>query len=55
MVLASQGWALAYTQSPNSPNPVAQALLRTGDGGRTWSPATPPAAARPQPASGAYP
>jgi photosystem II stability/assembly factor-like uncharacterized protein len=54
MVSASQGWALAYAQSPNSPNPAAQALLRTGDGGRTWSPATPPAA-RPQPASGAYP
>src|SRR5260370_2589844 len=44
MVSASQGWALAYTQSPNSPNPVAQALLRTGDGGPTWSPPTPPAA-----------
>jgi hypothetical protein len=54
MVSATDGWALAYTQNPNSPNAVAQALLQIGDGGRTWSPATPPAA-RPQLAGGAYP
>ena len=54
MVSATDGWALAYTQNPNSPNTVAQALLQTGDGGRTWSPATPPAA-RPLLAGGAHP
>ncbi len=53
LVTATQGWALAYTHNPNSPNPVAQALLRTSDGGRTWNPANPPAG--PQPAGGAYP
>ena len=52
MVSASQGWALGYTQSPNSPNPVSEVLLRTGDGGLTWSPATPPAA---RPTGGGYP
>jgi len=54
MVSATEGWALAYTQSPSSPSPAAQVLLRTGDGGLTWSPATPPAAG-PQPPGGAYP
>jgi len=54
MVSATDGWALAYTQNPNSPNPAAQALLRTGDGGRTWSPAAPPAG-RWQPPGGGYP
>jgi photosystem II stability/assembly factor-like uncharacterized protein len=44
MVSATGGWALAYRQSPNSPKAAAQALLRTGDGGRDWMPATPPAA-----------
>jgi photosystem II stability/assembly factor-like uncharacterized protein len=55
MVSPSHGWALAYTRSPDSPQPVALALLRTGDGGRTWSPATPPPAARGLSASGASP
>jgi len=51
MVSASQGWALAYAQSPNSPSPVAQALLRTGDGGRTWSRRLRPPPGRNRPAA----
>jgi photosystem II stability/assembly factor-like uncharacterized protein len=46
MTSASDGWALATTANPNTINPVPESLLRTGDGGRTWVPATPPAARR---------
>jgi photosystem II stability/assembly factor-like uncharacterized protein len=44
MISATDGWALAYPQNPNSPAAVAQELVRTGDGGQTWSLVTPPAA-----------
>ncbi|HUD37293.1 MAG TPA: hypothetical protein VMR14_10380 [Streptosporangiaceae bacterium] len=45
MVTATAGWALAWSGNPNSTTvAVTLGLLRTDDGGRTWTSVTPPAA-----------
>jgi photosystem II stability/assembly factor-like uncharacterized protein len=46
MVSARDGWALAWTSNPASPLPAGMMLVRTTDGGRTWTAVT-PAQARP--------
>lgn len=44
MVSPADGWALAWLGSPDGTAPVAVALVRTSDGGRTWTEVTPGAA-----------
>jgi hypothetical protein len=44
MVSASTGWALLWTSNPALQKPASLAVARTTDGGRVWSPVTPPAA-----------
>jgi photosystem II stability/assembly factor-like uncharacterized protein len=46
MVSARDGWALAWTSDPGSPLPARLMLVRTTDGGRSWTAVT-PAQARP--------
>jgi len=46
MVSARTGWALAWSGNPNERSPVTMTLVRTRDGGRTWTDVT-PVAARP--------
>jgi photosystem II stability/assembly factor-like uncharacterized protein len=44
MVSPLSGWALRWTQDPDALDSATLAAVRTTDGGRLWSDATPPAA-----------
>jgi photosystem II stability/assembly factor-like uncharacterized protein len=44
MASASSGWALALTRNPAGADAAPPVLVRTSDGGRTWTDATPAAA-----------